>query len=898
MRAHFGIIASLIFVFAIAIASVTEDEPLKMMIAALEKFRTTYPQEKIHLHLDKPFYATGDNIWFKAYVVNAESHQLTSLSKVINVELIDEQNVIQQSLRLPLRAGVSWGDFQLADTLQEGNYRIRAYTNYMRNFDEAYFFNQTIQIGNAISSNVVTTVNYVYETHESPKVDATINYADMDGNVFAGREVSYDVQLGQKNIVKGKAMTDDKGNIHISFPGSLPGKLISGRINTVLEIDKQHQVHKCVPVRSEAKATDIQFFPEGGASVCGIRSRMAFKATGPDGKGENISGYIMDANEKKMCEFKSEHAGMGSFMLQPVNGMQYSAIVKFPDGSEKKITLPQAQSAGFVLEADNSDTTNLLVKISSSPSMISAGGNVVLVAQSNSVVKFVSKNKLDHAVFSASIPKSRFPTGILQLTLFNQQYEPVAERLVFIKHQDFLNVSVNELHASGAGEKIKLNMDVKDRSGKPVFGSFSVAVTDAATVQADAFGGNSIVSNLLLTGDIKGYVEQPGYYFAGKSPLEAYHLDNLMMTQGWRRFAWKKILTGNFPALTYDAEDGITISGRVTQNKKPVHGGKVTLVSSQGSLLVMDTVTEADGRFAFKNLSFPDSTHFAVQARTAKGNRFVDIELDGIAQLAPAENTNTAETELNVNKKLSAYLKSNRERFDVLRHLHALPKNIALSEVKIIGRRARTIEGSSNLAGRADEIITADQLEGCVSLDQCLQGKVAGLVIQDSMAFLIRSMHSSLTSRTPMTVIFDGTRVEPSFLSMINPQDVEGVEVLKGATAAIYGMYGGGGVLIITSKGPKSRIYNTYSGGIVTTMPKGYYKARQFYVPNYSGLYAGGKTADRQTTVYWNPNIIVKDGKASFEYFNSDNKGTYKVTLEGIDANGTLGRYIYDYKVN
>ena len=80
-------------------------------------------------------------------------------------------------------------------------------------------------------------------------------------------------------------------------------------------------------------------------------------------------------------------------------------------------------------------------------------------------------------------------------------------------------------------------------------------------------------------------------------------------------------------------------------------------------------------------------------------------------------------------------------------------------------------------------------------------------------------------------------------------------------------------------------------------MPQGYYKAREFYSPQYNGP-ANPPKVDLRTTIYWNPNVATdKDGKASVEYFNADAKGTYRVVIEGIDADGILGRRVYRYKV-
>ena len=117
---------------------------------SLSKWQHTNPTEKVYLHLDKPYYAAGDDIWFKAYVTSGNKHELSSISGILNVELINYSDSIIQYIKLPLINGLTWGDFKLPDSLKAGNYRIRAYTNWMRNAGIEYFYDKTISIDNAI----------------------------------------------------------------------------------------------------------------------------------------------------------------------------------------------------------------------------------------------------------------------------------------------------------------------------------------------------------------------------------------------------------------------------------------------------------------------------------------------------------------------------------------------------------------------------------------------------------------------------------------------------------------------------------------------------------------------------------------------------------------------------
>lgn len=891
-----------IILSAIAFGFVRKDDPLKKIILQIEKYRLEYPQEKVHLHMDKPYYAIGDNIWFKAYVVTAEKNELSDLSKILHVELINEKDSVKQAISLPLNLGLTWGDFALSDSLKEGNYRIRAYTNYMRNFDEEYFFDKTITIGNSISNTVLTQVNYSFSKDpKGQKVLASINYADLAGNPLSKKEVNYEVILDFRSILKGKGITDENGMLELSFINNQPFILKSGKILSTIQLNDKVSATKTFPVKTTSNETDVQFFPEGGELIDGISTKIGFKALASNGLGLHISGYIADENKNRIVDFNSEFAGMGSFKMKPSASSSYSAYIIFEDGSEKIVALPRVKPKGYVLNVDNLDPKELKIKITSNESP-EPDAEISLVAQSNGQVLFISKNKLNSNVFTSSIPKSRFPTGILQLTLFSHKNEPVAERLVFINHSDYLNIKLStEKEEYQQREKVKLLLEASDKNAKPTLGSFSISVIDESKVPYDEENETSIISNLLLSSDLKGFIEKPNYYFTAINSDKVRQLDNLLITQGWRRFEWKNILSDNFPSLVFEVEKGMQVSGKViSMSGKPVIGGKVTLFSSSGTQLLLDTLTDINGRFKFDNLYFNDSTKFIVQARNEKDKKNVEISLDRIPDQLVTKNKNAAMLEVNVNKSMYSYLKNSRAQYDDLRKYGLISRNILLEEVKVVEKKVE-VKYSANLngAGRADAIIKSDQLRNCFNITQCIQGRIAGVMVINGIVYAARNMNS-LLGPIPMQVIIDGTFVEPEFLSAINPNDVETIEILKSAAnTAIYGMRGGGGVLIVnTKRGEYNRNYRNYAPGVMGYNPRGYYKGREFYSPNYADPSINTKVADLRTTIYWNPNVVSDStGKASIEFYNADGTGNYKAIVEGINIDGTIGRQIFRYKV-
>ncbi|WP_242691591.1 TonB-dependent receptor plug domain-containing protein [Desertivirga arenae] len=878
-----------------------EDDPLKNLLAKLSKYNAENVVEKVHLHTDRPYYAIGDTIWFKAYVVIGEKNQLSALSKFLYVDLINEKDSVKKSLRLLLNNGMSKGDIVLGDSLTEGNYRLRAYTTWMRNQGESFFFDKTFAVGNVLTNQIISTVNYSFsKVGVRENVVADLQYKDINGRPIANKEVTYSVQLDFRNIASGKGMTNAEGSLQIKFTNAQPFVLKAGRISTTVKLDTKTAVNKTFPVKSTSSESDVQFFPEGGTLVNGIRTRVGFKALGSDGLSREISGYISDNNNNRITDFKSEYAGMGSFLLLPIKGSSYKAFVKFADGSEKQVDLPKAGNEGYVLSVNNSNADNLFVKVTASENLLNKG-DLTLIATNNGVVQYVSKNRVENSVFSGTIPKNRFQRGILQLTLFSSDYQPVAERLVFINKND-LALSIKTDKASyGKRQKVTVDLATLD-SGKAARAALSIAVINESTVPFDDINETSILSNLLLTSDLKGYIEKPNYYFT--EPLSSQkvgHLDNLMLTQGWRRYSWKSIVNNSYPNLTYSPERNITLSGRVVNaNGSPVIGGNVILLPAKGKVAITDTITDKEGRFTFPGLSFNDSTTFVLQARNTKGKKNVYIEIDALPGELVSKNRNAASLEVNVNQSLIGYLKKRSDDFEEMRKNGLLRKSIMLAEVKVAEKKP-VLTNSSNLngAGNADAIIKADKLINCLNLAQCLQGMVAGIIVQNGIAYSTRSMYSSFSGLVPMQLIIDGMYVDPTYLSIIAPQDVESIEVLKSAgNVAIYGIRGGGGVLIInTKRGERNLSYRRLSPGIASFKPQGIFSSREFYSPMYATPTAE-QLIDRRNTIYWNPDVITnEDGKTSLSFYTADEPGTYKVVVEGLDAKGSLVRKIVRFIV-
>ena len=219
MKFRITLVLSAIFMALGFAAFKMDDDPLTALVKKIDEYTNKYPQEKVHLHLDKPYYAIGDDIWFKAYVLNTKTQAPTNISKILYVELINEKDSLKKQLKLPLMGGITWGDFKLPDSLTEGNYRIRAYTTYMRNFGTDFFFDKTIKIGNSWANKVFTSTEYKFTKENTIYLRSDIANNGSDNilqEVFSVQSSDYSSIVFQQYNIDGysKQIVGNSNNVY------------------------------------------------------------------------------------------------------------------------------------------------------------------------------------------------------------------------------------------------------------------------------------------------------------------------------------------------------------------------------------------------------------------------------------------------------------------------------------------------------------------------------------------------------------------------------------------------------------------------------------------------------------------------------------------------------------
>jgi len=635
-----------------------------------------------------------------------------------------------------------------------------------------------------------------------------------------------------------------------------------------------------------------RFLPEGGNLVIGVRSKIAFKALAGTGTGIDLRGTVVDETGKQVTEFTSSHLGMGYFYLTPAEGKSYRARLNYADGSEDISDLPHPEPAGVAMET-SADNRVYNFKISSNKTYFQANKNksFTLIAYQDTVPLSMAV-KLDRQEVTTTLLKKNFHTGIVKVTLFTADGEPLCERLLFVQNDDMPALQLTADKAGYAARE-KVTLDLKTGL---LPGHYSVSVNDEGRIKPEGENEQTIISNLLLTSELHGYIEQPGYYFVQHDDKTAADLDLVMLTHGYRRFEWKQVLNDSPAPPAFKPEKALEISGIVKKDGKPVQGAQVKLFSKVGGMFMRDTVTDVNGRFAFKDLIFADSTKLVVQSRVKKGQDDVTLELDTNRAVHLTVERTSIETNTSKNGDLADYIMKSQQFYEEQKKYGINQHKIMLREIKVAAKAEPVVPHSQNLngIGNADAVVTAKDIEKMAC------GKISSCVLLPGVTFR-RGVPLNLRKQlAEMAIVVDGLFVDQYIFDSLHPEDIEGIEVVLGEHyGAIYGSrMASGGLIITTKRATKPKEYYRYAPGVITYMPKGFYKAREFYSPQYDNPHTNQKMADLRSTIYWNPNIITdKDGKASFSYFNADGKGTYRLVIEGIDADGNLGRGVLRYKV-
>jgi len=731
-------------------------------------------QEKVYIHTDRAMYITGETIWIKPYCVDATFHTLSNLSKIVNIELFDTKGKAVKQVRVQLNNGIGEGQLFVSPDIQTGTYVLRAYTNWMKNFNSEFAFSKKISI---INPAVVPLAN------------------------------------------------DD--------------------------------------TRPDSTKFIMNFFPEGGDLVNGLESKIAVKANDSFGRGLSLTGVVFDNEENEVAKFNTSKNGYGSFQLLPIAGKSYVARIAV-DSNVHKIEIPKARNSGIIMAVTSNRSGDYNLEVKSTQDFLQT---MYLVVHTRGVI-----NKIEplYPKIAQNIKIDGLANGITHITILNSDFNPIAERLLFkypsIDH--LVDASPNK-KAFGKREKVSLMIEKEQLDLKANL-SVSVFRSDSS-LQI----GSNIVSNLLLTSDLKGEIPNAGYYFNDRNRNRIGQLDLIMLANGWRRFDWQQIAKQNERVLNFPAEiNAPIISGRLHKNVNHSLPQSVQ-ISFMGKASFLNTIdVDSEGDF-FMEVPF--------RIKNDKVIFFINndsLSKDQVTMNSPFTfNYSIAQKFYpNINIGLKKYVES-------------LNANIQVSQIY---RKYNFINGlaidqqnvKTAFYGTPDQIYFLDNYTRFETVEDLFIEYIRFAYIKTKNKKRNFYVLSETGYQVEALVTIDGVPIfDSEFVLGFDPLKVEKISMIN--NSFYIGDIGYSSLLNFT----------TYNGdfakqalpsGLVELAYDAIQSPREFYSPNYE---INGDLLERipdyRNTLYWNPNVSISNTSLQLEFYASDDPGLYQIQIEGITKDGT-----------
>ncbi len=807
-----------------------------MLIVAMATITPSYPQdnskvrvffEKVYLHTDRDLYFSGEDIWYKAYLLNGQVNQLLNTSNNLYVELITPDAAIVDRKVIRLEEGLGYGDIRLSDSISAGTYRLRAYTNWMKNFGDNFVFEKRIEVSN--------------DHAKLPK----------GGRVAPAKSFVAINDTGQKNI--------------------------------------------------------LRFFPEGGSMLEGVAGIVAFKTEASNGRGGKVRAVVISNTGDTITSLESNDQGIGRFLLKPEAGLKY--LVKGVINGKTAFTasLPEVLHTGFSIRTVNTDSAFVKVIISTNPATLAdyKGHEMELRARHGGISYFSVRFPMNNPQAIAEIPKDKFPAGIAAISLADDKGRSHCERLVYIHSKNALKVNVSTTKpVYQSKERVVVTVKTTDLQNRPVKANLSLAAVDADIVRE---GRNNLMTYYMLESELRGEIENPRQYFDPANRDREKDLDNLLITQGWRDFIWKRMRDTSI-VIKNRNETGFTISGRVTEKSstKPVVGANVTLFASgsKGDKLFAAT-TNAEGRYYFDNINFDGNKVIKLVSTDSKAKKVGRLVIDSLYSPPFAINVLPAYKTESV---LSIKFKTEAAKRKVAMDKFSLSDTIALKEVNVKGSKTLTIFGDVLTSfGYPDQnFVIGPKDYDYNSLTHYLMTNVNG------------ALNPEDATADGVEFLSDGKRVRPIFIvnkrqDLFDRMDYYTLQMDQIEKITVRHMLGSTKMGLDSLSGmstvkPGAHVYLIYltlkptafekkEFSLLNTSVNGYYQQRIFYSPVYPSAKSSTKT-DLRTTIYWNPMVKTdENGLGTLYFYNADPKTKIRVEVEGVSENGVPGVGSATYEV-
>jgi hypothetical protein len=651
------------------------------------------------------------------------------------------------------------------------------------------------------------------------------------------------------------------------------------------------------------RTTSLNFFPEGGDIIEGTSNTIAFKANYNDGLPFLAKGIIKKQETGEvLMPLTVLHNGMGKFDIDIEPGDKYYAEWIDNTGTKRQTWLPEARRSGVALKL-------ALQKDKFYFNLFNKTGNDSLHVLMYMFQKVFYKTSLKVAAgssFTGIVPTRKLPAGVMQITVFDANWQPVAERIAFNNNNAVFNAAIFTKQIS-VEKREKNIIEISTADTIPANMSLSISDADMNNESSE----NTILSNLLLKGDIKGYIHNPAFYFT--NPADASlkdKLDLVMLTHGWRRYNWTDMMAQKMPAIKYPADEYLGVYGQVGGDlmSKLEKEERVNLVIKMADSTnnFYSIVPDKAGLLKQTGLVFYDSARVFFTFNKNKANN---------SQIAFSKYNFTYPTPDAINNYkdyLSFNIAGTTQGTSLFNYNLANAVDKKYNQEKTLG--AVTVKTSKRLRWQNDPVFKLDQkytsglftgVGGGFALDvmhdetawtkldvyQYLRTSMPGLNVG---SFNAEAGRSITYNRRPVLIYIDERQAREA--------DLETLDILKVAYIKLIPFYAASGIDDDAfALKPALSIYTRKGDDLIDRRPTGkdmglvkvagYTPSKEFYSPDYTETNTADGT-DARTTLLWMPYILTDraNNKIPVIFYNNDFTKKMRIVLEGVNDEGKMIR--------
>lgn len=810
--------------------------------------------EKVYIQTDKPMYLQGDRIWYNLTAYNANNLPAL-LSDRVQIQLKKPDGTSLYNKEYTLINGQVSESILIPKNVPGGIYTFVASTGWMTAAGVANVYKKEIYIQKYIAPRILMKIDLDRDSYGlNDEVVGTFSATDLKDNPLQNTEVQYAIIANGQETSRLYTTTNIQGVAILR--ATVPEHLESENVSLTAKITYKSQiesVRKTVPVLSDN--IDIQFLPEGGFLLADHSNKVAFKALASNGKPADVEGDIVDGRGSRIGGFVSVHDGMGALDFYPEADQQYFAKLCKPYASDRLIPIGHVRSSGCKIEVKQSDD-ELHVAV-----LGELNEDLFLSISDVAEVKWQShKVKTDN-----TIDISGLAMGIHKLILTSES-DTLSERLVFLHPDIRLNVDIQVDQAEyGLRKTVNATIRTTDSNGRPVPTQVCISAAEDKMLSHADDKQATIVSELLLSSELRGDIHEPNYYFDSINHQTVAALDLVMLTNGWRSHYDNIPMTAaiNYYRSLHTYIGRIVAKGRDSSPKTKIY------VTDFARKTAYNVHTDDDGFFS---ITRSDNDHVTLVANlNSRQYQIMEVNMKSLQKQNPSKYKNVSSA-LN-NKGMVGNIVQNEIEGTPELVRTSIEEGVLFNCVEIVEYAVPLIEMDYTTSGAT---VTAEAIRSLPTKSITAIAASTAAISSNLDEISIRGSRSNSTD-----YYVDGVRVSGLIPQAMLSEEAEmhfdneiGLELPyfrnvnnKGNTTN----------QIITHYVPKKRI-------ILPAKTK-------FYVAKYAADEVVQKRTDYRQTLYWNPIVQTNTlGEATISFSTSDEVTSFSIIAEGASATGQIGR--------